>query len=109
MGKRRTTTEAKKLGRAYAAELRLRAELMRSCFMLTRVARELIARDLEALAYIADKRPECFRHRKHLTRPPESESNTAAPTPSTAVGPPKGIRHEGRAKGRQGRDGSRRR
>jgi hypothetical protein len=62
--KRRTSPHTRRLGKEYAAELRLRAELMRSCFMLTTTARALIARDLEALAYIAEKRPECFRHKK---------------------------------------------
>lgn len=106
--KRRTLSpEAKKLGKKYAAELRLRAELMRSCFMLTRVARDLIARDLEALAYLAEKRPECFRHKKPLTSPPQpslmpQHTHTQGDTE-------KGRGHEGRAKGRQGRDGSRRR
>lgn len=62
--KKRTSSDSKQLGQKYAEELRLRAQLMRSCFLLTKVARELIALDLEALAYIAEKRPECFRRKK---------------------------------------------
>jgi len=105
--KRRTSPETRKLGRAYAAELRLRAELMRSCFMLTRKARELIAGDLEALAYMAEKRPECFRH-KPLDTTASTESNAAA-YPCPGVTTEKGMRHEGRAKRGEGRAGGSRR
>jgi hypothetical protein len=61
--KRRTPPETRRLGKKYAEELRLRAQLLRSLFLLTTAARETIARDLEALAYIAEKRPQCFRKR----------------------------------------------
>lgn len=105
--RRIVSPEAKKLGREYAAELRLRAQLMRSCFLLSRKARELIARDLEALAYMAEKRPECFRRKTPLTSSPQP-SLMPQHTP-TQGDTEKGIEHEGRAKGRQGRDGGRRR
>jgi hypothetical protein len=64
MPRRRTSAHLRELGKAYAAELHLRSKLMRSCFLLTRVARDLIARDLEALAYIAEHHPEVFRHKR---------------------------------------------
>lgn len=62
--KRRIPAEARRLGKQYAEELRLRAQLMRTPLMLTTIARDQIARDLEELAYIAEKRPECFRHKR---------------------------------------------
>jgi hypothetical protein len=59
--KKRTSTDTNRLGKSYAVALRERAQLLRTDLLLTKRARQLIADDLEALAQIAEKSPQCFR------------------------------------------------
>ncbi len=58
---RRTSSDTNRLGRSYAIALHERAQLLRTDFMLTKKARQLIADDLDALAQIAELHPQCFR------------------------------------------------
>ncbi len=48
------------LGKAYANSLNMKAQSVLSGYVLTLSAREHIARDLRALAYIAEHCPEAF-------------------------------------------------
>lgn len=48
------------LGRAYAVELRSRAQLLRTPLLISRDVRERVAADLDALAAIAEGNPEAF-------------------------------------------------
>ncbi len=49
------------LGKRYADSLRERATVLRTDFLLSRKVRAQIAADLEALAQIAESKPESFK------------------------------------------------
>ncbi len=48
------------IGKAYATSLRVRAQTLRSDFIMTKHSRLRAAEDLEALAWLAENMPEVF-------------------------------------------------